>query len=809
MRASCLPVLAAAAALALGCSNQVIGSIGGNTGGSGAGSATGTTGTSGTAGCTGATCACGGTASIDRLALGTVTKIDLVLVVDNHASMGDKQALLALAVPDLLVGLANPACLDTSTNLPVSPTVQPSSPLEACPAGSVRAFSPVLDIHVGLLSSSLGTFGANGCPETPPASCTGTPDTISNDDHGHLVTRTDPCGTTSVPTYQSEGFLAWDPAQEDTPPGEASLGDPATMTPGLLTSLANLVVGDGHLGCGFESQNEAWYRFLVDPTPYQNIALNTTNLVETSGIDQVLLAERKAFLRPDSMLAIVNVTDRTDGSLKEYSSYPLFAEPTLHLPHARSECTTKGPTDPCCASCGEATPAGCAPDAACTSNPYYTAADENTALRAFGLISHKARYGIEFFYPPSRYVSALTSATVQNNTGAEVPNPIYSVLDPANDSTTVRDPGLVFYAAVVGVPWQLIARQTAAGVPDLINGVDTLDKTQVGGFKTSAELALLDSKGHSFWDDIAGDPENYVAPLSPFMVEATAPRSGVDPITGASMSPASTPNGGGALVGGTLVNDHERIIPAPAGDIEYACVYPLVNPIDCSDPSATYCDCRSSAAGTDNPLCAPNPNDSGNLTLQTRAKAYPGTKHLAIARGMGSQGIAASVCAKQVTDSTQADFGYRPAMATIADRLGSGLKQRCLGKALATDAQGQVACSLVEATRTSPGGCSCNQPGRIPVPAADACFQQAAMADPLAVADQLNCFCEIPQTTGAALSECLTALSSTGVDGWCYLDAADANPALVSGCPSSEQQTLRFVGAGAPASGSTVFLACK
>jgi hypothetical protein len=156
-----------------------------------------------------------------------------------------------------------------------------------------------------------------------------------------------------------------------------------------------------------------------------------------------------------------------------------------------------------------------------------------------------------------------------------VPNPIYSALDPSV-STTVRDPSLVFYTAIVGVPWQLIARQTAAGVPDLINGVSALDPTQVGGFKTSAELDLLDGKGNSFWSDIAGDPENYVPPLSPFMVESTVPRSGVDSITGAAVAPPGTPNGSGAMVGGSLLDDHERNMPTPPGT-------------------------------ADNPLCEPNP----------------------------------------------------------------------------------------------------------------------------------------------------------------------------------------------------------
>jgi hypothetical protein len=267
---------------------------------------------------------------VEQLTQSGVNKIDLVLVVDNSASMADKQAILALAIPDLVVGLVNPKCLDNSSMLPVA--MQPTDPTAACPAGSTREFPPVFDIHIGLLSSSLGSFGANGCPD--PTSSTPCTNGATDNDHGHLVTRSDQCGQMApVVTYQNLGFLAWDPKSALTPPGETAIGDPTATppVPGLTTSLHDLIVGDGQEGCGFESQNEAWYRFLVDPTPYQSIAL-VNNTVQTTGVDMTLLQQRTDFLRPDSLLAIINVTDETDTSIKEYSQYPLFAETTLHLP---------------------------------------------------------------------------------------------------------------------------------------------------------------------------------------------------------------------------------------------------------------------------------------------------------------------------------------------------------------------------------------------------------------------------------------------------------------------------------------------
>ena len=38
-------------------------------------------------------------------------------MIDNSASMGDKQAILADAVPNLLVGLLKPKCADPATGI--------------------------------------------------------------------------------------------------------------------------------------------------------------------------------------------------------------------------------------------------------------------------------------------------------------------------------------------------------------------------------------------------------------------------------------------------------------------------------------------------------------------------------------------------------------------------------------------------------------------------------------------------------------------------------------------------------------------
>src|ERR1700761_7053096 len=47
-----------------------------------------------------------------------VDKVDLLFAIDNSSSMGDKQTILAQAVPDLIQGLLKPKCVDPVTSAP-------------------------------------------------------------------------------------------------------------------------------------------------------------------------------------------------------------------------------------------------------------------------------------------------------------------------------------------------------------------------------------------------------------------------------------------------------------------------------------------------------------------------------------------------------------------------------------------------------------------------------------------------------------------------------------------------------------------
>jgi len=97
-----------------------------------------------------------------------VDKIDLLFMIDNSISMADKQAVLGDAVPVLLNRLVTPACIDANGT-----QTSPTSNNGACAnPGSSPEFSPIKDIHIGVVSSSLGAHGGQTCVDA------------AGDDHG-------------------------------------------------------------------------------------------------------------------------------------------------------------------------------------------------------------------------------------------------------------------------------------------------------------------------------------------------------------------------------------------------------------------------------------------------------------------------------------------------------------------------------------------------------------------------------------------------------------------------------------------------
>ncbi len=517
-----------------------------------------------------------------------VNGVDLVLVVDNSISMADKQALLAPSIARLLSDLVNPPCM-SSDGVPVSS--QPASGSDACPAGSTRKMPPVENLHLGVISSSLGALGGEICD----GAAQGDP---STNDRAHLVTRRAGGGT--VPTYQDLGYLAWDPNGELSPPGESDFA-------ALVEKATDLVTGVGEVGCGYEMPLEATARFLVDPAPYEQLELDASGATTAVGIDETLLAQRAAFLRPDSLVAVVLLSDENDCSI-DVGKQPGFVLGTSPLFRARAECAAD-PNDACCASCGMATPDGCAEDPICASNPMLSQAEDPINLRCF---DQKRRFGFDFKYPTERYTRAFSDAiidptrsTLEAIDGSGVDNPLFA--------GGQRLPKHVLLTTIVGVPWQALAQ----------------DPTDPSSALKST--ATMESDGT--WAHLLGASGG--RPTDPFMIESTAPRTGTSPATGESVSAPNSINGG------------DRQLALSDGDLEYVCTFALETPADGGDCAA----CEGDVC--DNPICAG--------TTQIGAKAYPGARQLDIVRSLGDRGIAASICAPGATAS---EPGGTPPVAT-------------------------------------------------------------------------------------------------------------------------------------------------
>ena len=196
-----------------------------------------------------------------------VDKVDLLFAIDNSASMGDKQDILKDAVPNLLVELIQPKCvLKTDGTTPVTDAsgavvrADPGGNKDnnyKCPDGSQPDFKPVTDMHIGIVSSSLGNFGAESIQGDAVCVTTGT--NKRNDDHGLLinVNGLDATGAENPanPLANPDNFLSWlpqnaenvcaDPTTCRHPPpttfGGTQIVTLADPTTGLTPNFQNLV----------------------------------------------------------------------------------------------------------------------------------------------------------------------------------------------------------------------------------------------------------------------------------------------------------------------------------------------------------------------------------------------------------------------------------------------------------------------------------------------------------------------------------------------------------------------------------------
>ncbi|HTA93365.1 MAG TPA: hypothetical protein VK745_27495 [Polyangiaceae bacterium] len=749
---------------------------------------------------------------VDQIVQTSVNKIDLLFMVDNSASMADKQDILRAAVPVLVGRLVSPICVDANG----APTGGNSDANGNCATGQPE-FTPIADIHVGIVTSSLGSHGGTVCAAPAPSAGQDNP----LNDNGQLLGAIRPAGsnpddpTAVFPvanTWNNSGFLAWDPGGKDVPPG-------STDATAFGMSFADMIHASGQIGCGYEAQLEGWYRFLVDPEPPVNVSkvgnstvrgstlvVNSDGTTTCNGCDQTLLAQRAAFLRPDSLVAIVMLTDENDCSIVDEGVGWFVSTSGLPMPRATAACAAN-PNDPCCRSCAQnetTPPAGCMPlsqDSVCGMVPAgqaYATWDtlhDSLNMRCF---DQQQRFGFNLLYPTDRYVTGLTSTTLtlQSDGKTVVTNPLYAT---GGSNISPRDPSLVFLAGIVGVPWQDIADAPSLTGPGL-------------NYLTATDLV-----SQNRWPMLLGDPTASppVPPSDPFMVESLTPRMGNNPITNDPIVPATSMN-----PTASPINGHEQN-PVDMGDLEFACTFALATPKTCM-PGDEACDCAATKAGDlsqitayNSPLCQP-PAGGAPTNIQSYAKAYPGARELQVLKDFGANGIVASICPKVTTSSNPSsdpNYGYNPAVGAIIERLKQALNGKCLPRALTVDpTTNQVPCEVVEAQKT---GCDCTIPGRAPVdptivPAVEAQLQSAGTCGNAGqVACSTFCECEILQETGSDLTQCVADQTSGVAPGYCYINNP-ASPALTN-CPANQKQILRFVSDSShptPAAGAVAFIAC-
>lgn len=631
-----------------------------------------------------------------------VDKVDLLFAIDNSASMGDKQEILADAVPDLINGLLTPRCVDSCGVQQGTSRAEPTGN-EAnnygCPQGTQPEFKPVIDMHIGIVSSSLGNFGGDVCPASNPRT----------NDRGHLINFKK--GGGDVALAKPGNFLAWFPQAEENNDAKRH---PPPANPirtidgpdGLTANFSELVRGVDQNGCGLEAQLESVYRFLIQPDPWEEVKLDSFNQADLGeGIDIQVLQQRADFLRPDSLVAVIMLTDEDDSSAdplaiggqgwafmaKNFPGSKVFrggqGQGTT-APRGTKACETN-PGSEDCTSCGfqslcDPSQPSCQKikqDPNCTTSGqdgqqgdgysgYYGPKDDELNVRFHRM---KERYGIDPQYPLRRYIDGFTKLRVPDRKAEHVTkvaangrreianytstgkctNPLFAAKLPRQPGDELcdlargtRSPDLVFFAVVGGVPHQLLHFDPNDPEKSRITNDD--------------------------WVKILGrDPERFdFTGIDPHMIQSVAPR------TGASL-------GGENEARGSNGNDpiHGREWKTDKSDLQYACTFDLPTPRTCNANDQS-CDCTPDST-TNPPLC-------GSGAEQVKAKAYPTVRELQVVRALGDQGIVSSLCPIQLKNKDNPDdkvnppavYGYRPAVASIIDRLKNALTTQCLPQKL-------------------------------------------------------------------------------------------------------------------------------
>ncbi len=204
---------------------------------------------------------------VERVRQDAVENVDLLFVIDTSSSMEREQAALAREIPRLVEVL-------TTGNLDDDPEAE---------------FPPVRDLHVGLVSTDLGAAGET----VDRAACTG----LGDDGELQLPAR---CGG------DGNRYLSFRPADFS----DAAREEAAAQFSESVRCAAGLGTG----GCNFEQPLEAALKAI---TPSSCDAAHC-RFLHGAGHGDTLHA---GFVREDSVLAIVILTDEEDCSAQSAALY--------------------------------------------------------------------------------------------------------------------------------------------------------------------------------------------------------------------------------------------------------------------------------------------------------------------------------------------------------------------------------------------------------------------------------------------------------------------------------------------------------
>ncbi|MEM9070900.1 MAG: hypothetical protein AAGE52_20490 [Myxococcota bacterium] len=195
-----------------------------------------------------------------------IENVDLLFMMDNSNSMSEEQVAIAREIPNLVRTLASGDIADPATGLP----------------DGEQDFPPVRSLHVGVVTSDMGTGGFL------------VPTCAESNFGGDGILRTQ--GNVSI-----SGCMATFPSFLEFRPADG--GDPTAFA-----SDVECVAVLGTNGCGFEQQLEATLKALTPSSSSITFGMGTVGHADGAN---------NGFLRDDSLLTVIMVTDEDDCSASD------------------------------------------------------------------------------------------------------------------------------------------------------------------------------------------------------------------------------------------------------------------------------------------------------------------------------------------------------------------------------------------------------------------------------------------------------------------------------------------------------------